>query len=40
MIAYWNYEPIYCDRFQELPIYFLRFFGSTDVDKVIESVRR
>lgn len=28
----------YADRFQELPIYLLKFFGSTDIDKILDTM--
>jgi twinkle protein len=29
----------WADRFEELPMHFLRFFGSTDVEQVLEALR-
>ena len=28
----------YADSFQELPLYLLRFFGSTDIDKILDTM--
>lgn len=28
----------YADKFQELPLFLLKFFGSTDVDKILDTL--
>uniref|UniRef100_A0A6B2L092 SF4 helicase domain-containing protein n=1 Tax=Arcella intermedia TaxID=1963864 RepID=A0A6B2L092_9EUKA len=34
-----NDFPIFADKFEELPIYFLRFYGSTSIDEVIDAMQ-
>ena len=30
--------PYWSDRFEELPLYFMSFFGSTSLDKVLQTI--
>jgi twinkle protein len=36
--ALWERFDEHADRFEQLPLYFLRFFGSSDVDQVIHAM--
>jgi twinkle protein len=38
LVEYPDLYNEFADQFQELPLYFLKFFGSSDVDRIIDTI--